>query len=433
MDNPSGCLYTVGVTNKKRKKSIRPDEHAIESSLPDSSQQGAMAQPAKPLHIAPTPLRNARCQAEDLITARPELIAPWSWCFTRFSTALAATLSIYPALWLILVGIRKTIYISDSIYWNHELTLVLAFSAAGATSLFLARLLGRLVSGLSALHPDMAGFLEQLRGRFHDWRWLVPGPAVLAAVAISIRYITASEFTPFESGQFDAIFSGWLLIGFFFMLNATVLCGRYTEMVKRIAHEVAVGKLGRAETSLLSRFYLNVAILATIHFGFCVIIIYTLHLVYTYRGLMWPAYALLRWYPGLTLAGQLTMLLKDPLFFELAIFFGLIGLASLAPLLYFTYPQWEVHKLLDARRKSLLEGTRKRLDEIETQLRPDSPESDFELYERRHRVVETIEQMPSWPFSGYGTASTIFLIALPGLLVLLKEVFLQAVVQLLFS
>jgi len=399
----------VGVTNKKRKKSIRPGEHAIESTLPDSS------------------------RAEDPITPRSELIAPWAWCFSRFSTSLAATLMVCPALWIVLVFIRKTVYISDPIYWNHELTLVLAFSVAGVTSLFLARLLGRLISGLSELHPDMAGFLEQQRCRFHDWRWLVPGPVILAAVAISIRYITASEFTPFESGQFDVIFSGWLLIGFFFMLNATVLCGRYTEMVKRIAHEVAVGKLGRAETSLLSRFYLNVAILATIHFSFCVIIIYTLHLVYTYRGLMWPAYALLRWYPGLTLAGQITMLLKDPLFFELAIFFGLVGLASLAPLLYFTYPQWEVHKLLDARRISLLDGARKRLDEIETQLRADSSESDFELYERRRRVVETVERMPAWPFSGYGTLSTVFLIALPGLLVLLKEVFLQAIVQLLFS
>ncbi|MBP7636217.1 hypothetical protein KBA41_18765, partial [Candidatus Ozemobacteraceae bacterium] len=285
----------------------------------------------------------------------------------------------------------------------------------------------------SRLHPDMADVLGQLRDRFHDWRWLVPGPLLLGALAISIRYVTAREFSPFASTHVDILFSAWLLVGFFFVLNATVLSGRYTELVKRIAHEIASGKLGRAETILLSRFYLKVAVLATIHFSFCVIIIYTLHLLYTYNGMMWPAYALLRWRPGLGLADQITMLVKDPLFIEVVIFFGLLGLASLAPLLYFTYPQWEVHKLLDVRRRRLLDGAQKRLDEIETCLRPDSAEADFELFSRRRNIVQTIEDMPTWPFSGYGTAGTLMLIALPGLLVLLKEVFLQAFVQLLFS
>lgn len=411
MDKRNRRLYTLGVSNRKKKKPV-PGE-------PRTASPPAKAAPARPA-MAPT-------------AARSELIAPWSWCFTRFSTALAATLATCPVLWLVLVVVRKQLYPGDHFYWNHEMTLVLAFTAAGATSLFLARMLGRLISSLSQLHPDMADFLEQLRDRFHDWRWLVPGPLLVAAVAISIRYISAMEFSPFVSMQVDILFSCWLLVGFFFLLNATVLCGRYTELVKRIAHEVVVGKLGRAETSLLSRFYLKVAILATIHFSFCVIIIYTLHLVYSYNGMMWPAYALLRWRPGLGLADQLAMLVKDPLFFEIVIFFGLLGLASLAPLLYFTYPQWEVHKLLAARRRSLLNGTRSRLDEIETRLRPDSPETDFELYERRRRIVQTVEDMPAWPFSGYGTLGTIFLIALPGLLVMLKEVFLQAFIQLLFT
>ncbi|HEY9068977.1 MAG TPA: hypothetical protein VIV61_01900 [Candidatus Ozemobacteraceae bacterium] len=367
------------------------------------------------------------------VGAVSELVAPWSWCFTRFSTALAATLAFCPTLWLLLIAIRRHFFPGDPFYWNHEMTLTLAFTTAGATSLFLARLLNRLIADLLAYHPDMLDLLAGLRDRFHDWRWLVPAPLLLAIVAISIRYITALEFSPFDSMRLDILFSGWLLAGFFFMLNATVLCGRYTELVRRIAHEVAVGKLGRVETGLLSRFYLKVAVLATVHFGFCVIIIYTLHLVYTYRGLMWPAYALLRWRPGLNLAGQLTMLLKDPLFFELAIFFGLLALASLAPLLYFTYPQWEVHKLLDARRQALLTGARTRLDEIERRLTPDAPEAEFDLFDRRRNAVRAIEEMPTWPFAGYGTLGTALLIALPGILVLIKEVFLQALIQLLFS
>ncbi|HOT28871.1 MAG TPA: hypothetical protein PLU72_11825 [Candidatus Ozemobacteraceae bacterium] len=393
----------------------------------------AAPQPSAPSQAASASSRAKGAPAPEAAPDETCLIAPWSWCFTRFSSALAATLAFSPALWLVLVAVRSGLYPGDPCYWNHEMTLVTAFTAAGAISLFLARLLGRLVANLSRMHPDMADFLGRLRDRFHDWRWLVPGPLLLGALAISIRYVTAGEFTPFASTHVDILFSVWLLVGFFFVLNATVLCGRYTELVKRIAHEIASGKLGRAETILLSRFYLNVAVLATIHFSFCVIIIYTMHLLYTYNGMMWPAYALLRWRPGLGLAGQIALLVKDPLFIEVVIFFGLLGLASLAPLLYFTYPQWEVHKLLDVRRRRLLDEAQKRLDEIETRLRPDSPEADFETFSRRRLIAQAIEEMPTWPFSGYGTAGTLLLIAMPGFLVLLKEVFLQAFVQLLFS
>lgn len=418
MDNQQRARYTFRVS-KRKKNRTHPATPA-----------GAGPKPAPgPQPSAPARAASAPAPASD----DAGLIAPWSWCFTRFSSALAATLAFCPALWLALVAARSVLYPGDPCYWNHEMTLVTAFTAAGAISLFLARLLGRLVAHLSRLHPDMADFLVQLRERFHDWRWLVPGPLLLGALAISIRYVTANEFSPFASTNVDILFSAWLLVGFFFVLNATVLSGRYTELVKRIAHEIASGKLGRAETILLSRFYLKVAVLATIHFSFCVIIIYTMHLLYTYNGMMWPAYALLRWRPGLGLAGQIALLVKDPLFVEVVIFFGLLGLASLAPLLYFTYPQWEVHKLLDVRRRRLLDEAQKRLDEIETRLRPDSPETDFEVFSRRRRIVQTIEDMPTWPFSGYGTAGTILLIALPGFLVLLKEVFLQALVQLLFS
>ncbi|HOY67204.1 MAG TPA: hypothetical protein PLP29_09955, partial [Candidatus Ozemobacteraceae bacterium] len=384
------------MSNRKRKKASGPAPSAV---LP----------PKK----TPRPALPVPRTVEDSCGPASELVAPWSWCFTRFSTALATTLVLCPTLWLVLIVIRKHLFPGNPFYWNHEMTLTLAFTVAGVTSLFLARLLNQLIVDLSGYHPDMHGLLSGLRDRFHDWRWLVPGPLLLGAVAISIRYVTALEFTPFDTLAVDLLFSGWLLVGFFFMLNATVLCGRYTELVRRIAHEVAVGKLGRAETGLLSRFYLKVAVLATVHFGLCVIIIYTLHLVYTYRGLMWPAYALLRWRPGLGLAGQLTMLLKDPLFFELAIFFGLLALASLAPLLYFTYPQWEVHKLLDARRQALLAGVRSRLDEVERRLTPDAPEAEFDLFDRRRSAVRAIEEMPTWPFSGYGTLGTVLLIALP--------------------
>ncbi len=427
MDKRLLARYTFRVS-KRKKNGTKPI-----TSAGAGPKTGAAPQPSAPPRGA-----SARPQTQGVPAPEPApdetgLVAPWSWCFTRFSSALAATLAFSPALWLALVAVRSILYPGNPCYWNHEMTLVTAFTAAGAISLFLARLLGRLVANLSRLHPDMADVLGQLRDRFHDWRWLVPGPFLLGALAISIRYVTAREFSPFATTHVDILFSAWLLIGFFFVLNATVLSGRYTELVKRIAHEIASGKLGRAETILLSRFYLKVAVLATIHFSFCVIIIYTLHLLYTYNGMMWPAYALLRWRPGLGLAEQIALLVKDPLFIEVVIFFGLLGLASLAPLLYFTYPQWEVHKLLDVRRQRLLDEARKRLDEIETRLRPDSPETDFEMFSRRRNIVRTIEDMPTWPFSGYGTAGTLLLIALPGFLVLLKEVFLQAFVQLLFS
>lgn len=427
MDNRHLARYTFPVSKKKKNRSNPPTPAG-------AGQKVATAlQASPPATAASVPLPAKGIPRPECTADEAALIAPWSWCFTSFSAALVATLAFCPTLWLALVAIRLTLYPGNPFYWNHELTLVTAFTAAGTISLFLSRMLERLLSSLAKLHPDMRDFLGQLRDRFHDWRWLVPGPLLLGALAISIRYVTAMEFSPFPSTQVDILFSAWLLTGFFFVLNATVLSGRYTELVRRIAHEVASGKLGRAETTLLSRFYLKIAVLATIHFSFCVIIIYTLHLVYTYNGMMWPAYALLRWRPGLGLAGQITLLVKDPLFIEVLIFFGLLGLASLAPLLYFTYPQWEVHKLLDIRRRRLLVEAQKRLDEIETRLRPDSPEADFEMFSRRRNIVQTIEDMPSWPFSGYGTAGTILLIAMPGFLVLLKEVFLQAFVQLLFS
>lgn len=427
MDNRQRDRYTFRVSKRKKNRSNPPTPAGA------APKTVAAPQPPDPALAASASPQMKGVPAQEPISDEAGLIAPWSWCFSRFSSALAATLAFCPGLWLALVALRSILYPGNPYYWNHEMTLVTAFTAAGTISLFLARLLGRLVTNLSRLHPDLANFLGQLRDRFHDWRWLVPGPLLLGALAISIRYVTAGEFSPFASTHVDILFSAWLLAGFFFMLNATVLSGRYTELVKRIAHEIASGKLGRTETILLSRFYLKVAVLATVHFSFCVIIIYTLHLLYTYNGMMWPAYTLLRWRPGLGLAGQIALLVKDPLFFEILIFFGLLGLASLAPLLYFTYPQWEVHKLLDVRRRRLLDEAQKRLDEIETRLRPDSPEADFEMFSRRQRIVQTIEDMPTWPFSGYGTAGTLLLIALPGFLVLLKEVFLQAIVQLLFS
>ncbi len=57
-------------------------------------------------------------------------------------------------------------------------------------------------------------------------------------------------------------------------------------------------------------------------------------------------------------------------------------------------------------------------------------EATFEEFCRHSRYSEKINQLPEWPFASEGFSSTFLLICLPGFLLLLKEVFLEAFVSL---
>ncbi len=367
------------------------------------------------------------------LRARDVLVEPYGWVFRRLRPAFLFTLLFMPLTWMGLVLIRRWWAMERFIFWENELTILATFTGGGVFALVLGYLYARLESELVAMRPTIAPLLAELRRRLHHRTGLVWMPLGLAAVAIGIRYFSGDDFNPFGFWSFDTIFSVWLFMGFWFILHTTSLCARYTEIARVLGHEVAEGRLGQQEMKTLSRFYLKVAVIASFHFAACALSVYSLYIIYTYAGNMWQGYQLIRFKPGIPLLEQAIKAWNDPLFSEVAIFFALYGSVSIAPVVYFILPQWEVHQILVRRKETLLAKCRQMQAEAENRLGPKATAADLEEYARCASVAESVEKMPEWPFEMGGKLGTVFLLAIPSLLVLVKEVFLEAVLQILLK
>ena len=361
------------------------------------------------------------------------LIEPFCWIFQRFRPALVSLSLFMPLLWISTVVLRQLWGMERVIFWEDELTVVAAFTGAGVFALFLAKLFFNLQTELTAVKPQVAPLLAKQHISLHNRSTVIWFPLGLAALAIGIRYISGSDFNPFGNWTVDFLFSAFLFLGFFFILNTTALCARYTEIARTLGHEVAEGRLGRQEMRTLSAFYLKVAVIASFHFALCAMTVYALYLIYTYSGNMWQGYKLIRLTPGLKMSEQISRAWNDPLFNEIAIFFGLYGSVSLAPLVYFIVPQWEVHRILVRRKEGLLKTGRKMVGEAENRLGPNASEADLENYAHCLSTLESVEKMGEWPFELGGKMGAFLLIAIPSFIVLIKEVVVGAFVNIYFK
>jgi len=338
-----------------------------------------------------------------------------------------------PLLWLVSVFLRRFFGLSNMIFWSDELTILATFTGGGIFALLPVRLFHQFEAELVALKPHVAPLFDDLRRELHHRNGLVFFPLGLAALAIGIRYFNGDDFNPFAAGWFDYFYSVYLFLGFFFILNTTTLCARYTGIARVLGHEVAEGRLGRQEMRSLSRFYLKIAVIASFHFALCALSVYALYIIYTYSGNMWPGYRLIRFVQGVPLTRQLVNVTRDPLFGEVVIFFALYGSVSIAPIVYFIFPQWEVHRILVMRKECLLKKSRQMLEIAENSLGPNATGADLENYSRCVAILDSVEKIVEWPFEIGGKLGTIILIGIPSLLVLIKEVFLEAFLKFLIG
>jgi len=361
------------------------------------------------------------------------LVAPFSWVFGNYIQAFSFSIVLMPLLWGLLTLFRKYILPDEEIFWNDEITILTAFTAAGFFANLLSWLFHGLCCDLAKNRPDLLPVFEKQKKVFHDWKWLVVIPVILSIFALGIRYFQGGNYNAYNYPHFDYVWSCWLFCGFFLILNTTVLCARYTEIVRFLSMEAATGKIGRSEMSVLSRFYLKVAIVASFHFALCALTVYSIYIIYTYRGIMWRGTDLLRWIPNLSWTQQIKRAWNDPLFGEVAIFFSLYGSVSIAPALYFIFPQWGVHQLLVERKMALIKNAKLLFDQAESELTPNSADADWDKFVKRSMILESLQKLPEWPFESGGKLGTFFLIGIPTILVLFKEVVLQALLSILFK
>ncbi|MBF0502894.1 MAG: hypothetical protein HQM09_22355 [Candidatus Riflebacteria bacterium] len=358
------------------------------------------------------------------------LVAPFSLVFRRRWVAALFVFLFFSLSWLGFVLFRIIWFSWNIIYWKDELTMLIAFVAAGCFSLYLPHLFCDLCGDLVAQRSSLAeNFGKQYR-KFHDSRWLIPFPAALSTVFIIVRYAAGREFDPFQTWSVDFVFSIWLFFGFFTILHATVLCARYTEVAHLLREEAVEGRLSRNEIHTLSRFYLKVAIVATIHFGFCAMVMSAINMIYTYHGTMiWSPLDLIRWRKGLSFGQQFAAMIRDPLFPDIMVMLLLHAAVSIAPVVYLIFPQWDIHKLLVHRKEGLLAKARQDLEDIEGRLTPQSEIAEFDEFTRRSRNIESLERLPEWPFEVGGSIGTLMLVVLPTILILGKDILLEVFVN----
>jgi len=360
------------------------------------------------------------------------MVPPFSWVFRSTRSAMLWVLGLMTGGWVLLILSRKLIWDNELILWAHEFTLLVAFCYAGCLSPWLAKNLHQLVAELSGKHAEFDALLANQSAIFHQRRWLVVMPPILSAVAISLRFFAMEYLRPYRNDLFEYGFLAWVFLGFCFILNAAVLCGRYTELIRQCGEATLKGILGRQELNRISRFYFRIAISTSIFFAFAAFTVFSMELIYTYSGSIWPGYGLLRRLPGIFLERRVQELSMNMEVFYEVLFIGLLYLAAcLSSLAYFVIPQWGVHSLLAERKKRVLEVVETRYQAAENAMIADPGETACRKFADESFVKEHIERLPEWPFSGEGWTGTLLLLFIPGILVLAKEIFLETLVSLL--
>ncbi|MFZ2960065.1 MAG: hypothetical protein WA705_24555 [Candidatus Ozemobacteraceae bacterium] len=358
------------------------------------------------------------------------LIPPFSWLFSGYRTALLANVLIPLAGWLLLLAARRNVWPADAVYWNEEIPVLVSFMFAAILSLLLSSQFQALRKRLTGVHPEVDLLLAEQNRQFHGAGLLVIMPLVVSTIAISIRYISAGYLNPYVDISFDYAFCSWLWIGFCYFLNTLALCGRYSEIIRRLGEAAEKGFLRRRHLFDISSFYLRVAMLVSVLFALGAITVYSLNIIYGFNGSNWPLVAMRESFLG----GQyffdlfhrpLKDYFENPIYIELTIFLLLNGIASFGAAAYFIVPQWGIHRMLKRRK----EAARERIDELlengETEVIARPGELSFEKFTRYTLMKEAIDQMPEWPFQARGALGTILLFGIPGLLVFLKEIFLN--------
>jgi len=372
--------------------------------------------------------------AKPLIEER--LIPPYSWLFSnpRWAGFWAA---VFPfSGWLLLVGLRRSVFTEIPVYWNEEIPVALAFTYAGGLSLLLSHLFHRLTSDLAGIHPEVDQLLVDQHQSFHRPGLLVGMPLIVGALAISARFFSIGVLNPFVDVWFDYLFCLWLYLGFLQLLQAIALCGRYSEIVRRLGEAAVRGHLRRKHLHLVSSFYLKVAILASLDFAFGALMVSSLNVIFGYSGTNIIAsffWQLVQGGPLLakTFGRPIGSIVSDPILIELFMTFVLYAAASLGAVVYFLVPQWGVHKLLQKRKQAASERIEGLLEESESALIANPGEVSLERFTRYSLVQDAVDRMPEWPFQARGVLGTLLLLGIPSVLVLMKEFLLQAVVNLL--
>ncbi|MBI3039741.1 hypothetical protein HYY75_11975 [bacterium] len=365
------------------------------------------------------------------------LIPPFGWVFKNQATAFLFSILFMPALWFILAAMRKVIWPKEEIFWSSEILTLLGFTYAGFLSLLLSKMFNALRNDFTSQgHPELISLFSKQYCAFHSTRWMVTIPIILSTIAISIRFICVDYLKPFGNFNFEVFWTAWLFLGFCFVLNAMALCARYTEIVRELGNATASGVLKRSEIKVVSKFYFKVAILASIHFALSAFIVYSIYLIYTYRGAEWPGYTILNWLSSLP-SSKLKELIHSPeslstfyfLFLEIACVFLLYATVSLGAVAYFILPQWGVHKLLSKRKTALIEKLESLKECAESSMVENPTEPLLEKFTKYDLIKKSLNDLSEWPFEAQGILGTLLLVGIPSLLVLFKEFLLEAFVS----
>lgn len=322
----------------------------------------------------------------------------------------------------------------ERIFWPHELTLVSGFAFVAYLCLRLAQDFFSLQAELHGKRPEVDALLETQRQVFHRRRWLVLMPALLAGFAVSLRFIAAEGFQPFHSSVFEFFWLVWLYLGFFLLLHASVLSGRYSEVVKQLSEAGSGGLIDRPALAAISRFYFRIALLNSVFFAVGVFTVFSLHMIYTYSGNLWPGYACLRQLPDWMIHRRVDLLRENgEMMVEVFLVVLFYASACFASFVYFFVPQWGLHAMLLERKRRVLEAILGKLAVAENDLIAEPREEALRRFSELNGYREAVEKLPEWPFVGEGFPQPSLLIIIPGFLVLMKELFLETLINLIFK
>lgn len=386
--------------------------------VPKSGPEGVVPMAAQPV-----------AEAVSTGSAVSPLVAPFSWFFSRSGSAKVFAWLFAGGLWLLLLLARWNLFPLEPVYWAHECILVLSFTFATCTSVWLLDLFATLRQDLSGAHEQVRLLLEQQYQDLRGWGQLIVMPVLVGGLAISIRYVCSSDiFEPFTNRTLDYLFSFWLFVGFCCFMHAMVPVARFSRIVRILGEVAEDGRLGRSEIRKVSGFYLKTAVLSTLMFFLGGMVIFVLHLIYTYHGNPWPGLYVFSGIKAQSLWGFLTAVYRHDSSLEILVAVLLYGGISLGSLIYFLVPQWNVHELLVHRKQRSLERAEQALEEAEKQMMAAPGAESMERYTRQTMMVQAVENMPEWPFDGRGFVGFLLVMLLPALIVIFKEIILETIV-----
>ncbi len=362
----------------------------------------------------------------------PVLVAPYAWFFSTSKQAKVLAWLWPGLLWLCLYIVRRISFPAEPVYWAHELMVVPAFTFAACAAIWLYEAFGALRRDLGQADPQVRGLIERQYLDMHGCGQLIVMPILVSGIAIGIRYFCSSDiFEPFTDRTLDYLFSAWLFAGFCAFMYALVPIARFSRIVRVLGEAAESGRLGRLEIRRVAAFYLHVSMLATLLFFLGGIVIFDMHLIYTYHGNPWPGMFVFSGIQARSVSEFLLAVYRHDSFIEIFVVLLLYGGISLGTLIYFLVPQWNVHSLLKARKDRALERAEKALDDAEKRMMSVPGDESLERYSRQAMAMQAVENLPEWPFDSRGFIGFLAVILLPAIIVFFKEIILETIVGIL--